>query len=193
MSIPNTTHRILVERLGGTDPTTFIGNEGEIFYDPDSPTPTLRLSDGSTVGGAFFSGEQRVTTIAEKSVIASSGNTANLVFGGESANLAIVSNPTGDVTLNVSNIPTDSSFDNHTITFSVVVNSTGTARTYTAVNFNGVSKTIKWAGGSLSDALSGVSTSNGYIIQSFTGINTVGSASTTDNYQVFGVVSGGFF
>jgi hypothetical protein len=33
----------------------------------------------------------------------------------------------------------------------------------------------------------------GHAIFSFTGINTIGSASTTANYEVFGIVSGGFF
>lgn len=56
MSIPNTTHRLLVERLGGTDPSVFIGNEGEVFYDPDASSPTLRLSDGSTAGGIAIGG-----------------------------------------------------------------------------------------------------------------------------------------
>lgn len=54
MTIPNTTHRILVEKLGGSDPTQFIGNEGEVFFDPNSPT--LRLSDGSTPGGVSIGG-----------------------------------------------------------------------------------------------------------------------------------------
>ena len=53
MSIPNTTHRLLVEKLGGTTAESFVGNEGEVFYDPDSPTPTLRISDGSTPGGQY--------------------------------------------------------------------------------------------------------------------------------------------
>lgn len=56
MTIPNTTHRLLVERLGGTDPAAFIGNEGEVFYDPDAGSPTLRLSDGSTAGGIAIGG-----------------------------------------------------------------------------------------------------------------------------------------
>lgn len=56
MSIPNTTHRILVEKLGGSDPASFIGNEGEVFYDPDAGSPTLRLSDGSTAGGIAIGG-----------------------------------------------------------------------------------------------------------------------------------------
>ena len=52
MAITNTTYRVLVEKLGGTDPLDFVGNEGEIFYDPDASSPTLRLSDGSTAGGS---------------------------------------------------------------------------------------------------------------------------------------------
>lgn len=89
-------------------------------------------------------------------------------------------------------IPTDITFDNSVITFSIFVNQTGTSRTCTAVNLNGVSKTIKWAGGSLNAAISGVTTSNGFDIFNFTGINTVGSASTTDHYQVLGIVNGDF-
>jgi len=140
----------------------------------------------------YVAGETRTTTISEKSTRVD-GNTATLTYAGSSANVAICTNPSGNITLNVNGIPTDSTFDNHTLTFAVIVNSTGTARTCTAVNLNGVSKTIKWAGGSFTNALSGVTTSNGYTVQSFSGINTVGSASTTDNYEVFGIVSGGFF
>lgn len=51
--------------------------------------------------------------------------------------------PSGDITLNVTGIPTSSDFDDHSITFAVIVNNTGTARTCTAVNLNGVSKTIR--------------------------------------------------
>jgi hypothetical protein len=140
----------------------------------------------------YVAGETRTTTIAEKSTRVD-GNTATLTYAGSSANVAICTNPSGNITLNVLGIPDDSSFDNHTLTFAVIVNSTGTARTCTAVTLNGVSKTIKWAGTSLENALSGVTTTNGYTVHSFSGINTVGSASTTANYEVFGVVSGGFF
>lgn len=148
-------------------------------------------SDLYVAGISSFTGESRVTTIAEKSTRID-GNTANLTYAGASSNVAICTNPSGNITLNITGIPNTASFDNHTITFAVIVNSTGTARTCTAVTLNGVSRTIKWAGGSLGSALSGVTTTNGYTVQSFTGINTVGSASTTANYEVFGVVSGGF-
>jgi len=148
-----------------------------------------------TAGVSTFLGEQRVSTGAEK-VFRTSGNTINLVYnssGTSGGNVGYTTDPSGDITLNVTGIPTASSFDDHSITFAVIVNNTGTARTVTAVNLNGVSRTIRFAGGSLASAISGVTTTTGHTIFSFTGINTIGSASTTANYQVFGVVSGGFF
>ena len=158
----------------------------------------IRITDGGlqvTAGVTTFLGEQRVSTGAEK-VFRTSGNTVSLVYnssGTSGGNVGYTTNPSGDIALNVTGIPTSSSFDDHSITFAVIVNNTGTARTVTSVNLNGVPETIRWAGGSLSAALSGVTTTTGHTIFSFTGINTVGSASTTANYTVFGVVSGGFF
>ena len=46
--------RAFVEKLGGSDASTFVGNRGELFYDPE--TSTLRVSDGSTAGGIIVSG-----------------------------------------------------------------------------------------------------------------------------------------
>ena len=136
--------------------------------------------------------ETRIITGAEK-VFRTSGNTVSLSYNSSSANIGYTTNPSEDITLNVTGIPTSSDFDDHSITFAVIVNNTGTARTCTAVNLNGVARTIRFAGGSLASAISGVTTSTGHAIFSFTGINTVGSASTTANYEVFGIVSGGFF
>jgi len=136
--------------------------------------------------------ETRIITGAEK-VFRTSGNTVSLSYNSSSANIGYTTNPSGDITLNVTGIPTSSDFDDHSITFAVIVNNTGTARTCTAVNLNGASRTIRWAGGSLAAALSGVTTTTGHTIFSFTGINTIGSASTAANYQVLGVVSGGFW
>ena len=137
--------------------------------------------------------ETRVITGAEK-IHRQSGNTVTLTYNSSSSsNVGYTTNPSGNVTVNVVGIPTSSDFDDHSISFTVITNSTGTARTCTAVTLNGVSKTIRFAGGSLSGALSGVTTTTGHAIFSFTGINTIGSASTTANYEVFGIVSGGFF
>lgn len=45
----NTVYRIFVEKLGGTSPSQFVGDEGEIFYDPN--VKALKLSNGVTLGG----------------------------------------------------------------------------------------------------------------------------------------------
>jgi surface protein len=50
----NTTYRVLVEKLGGSDATQFVGDEGEVFYDPTGNV--LRLSDGTTPGGVTLGG-----------------------------------------------------------------------------------------------------------------------------------------
>lgn len=135
--------------------------------------------------------EIRFYNVAEK-LTRSDGNTVSLTYSSSGSNIGFATNPTGNITLAVTGIPTSSDFDNHVMTFSVFVNQTGTARSCTAVTLNGVSRTIRWSGGSLSNAVAGITTSNGYDIYSFTGINTVGSASTTANYQVLGSVNGGF-
>lgn len=48
----NKMHRFFVEKLGNSNPTQFVGNAGEIFYDPT--TGVLRISDGSTAGGIIL-------------------------------------------------------------------------------------------------------------------------------------------
>ena len=132
-------------------------------------------------------------SISEKLLQVNSGNTINIVYGNDSSgNVAICSAPSGNITLNVTGIPTDSTFNSQVITFAVIVNQTGTARSCTAVNLNGVSSSIKWQGGSLANAIIGVTTTIGYDIYSFTGINTIGSAITTTNYTVLGIVNGGY-
>jgi hypothetical protein len=145
----------------------------------------------NTFSSIFNSFDTRIQSVAEKTTLVN-GNTANLVYSTGGGNIAICTNPSGDITLNVTGIPTDSTFDNYSLAFSVIVSNTGTARSCTAINLNGLSRTIKWFGGSLAAAISGVTTSNGYDSYSFTGINTVGSASTTANYIVLGSVNGSY-
>lgn len=48
----NKTNRMFLEKLGGSNPTSFVGTAGEIFYDPT--TGFFRLSDGSTPGGILL-------------------------------------------------------------------------------------------------------------------------------------------
>lgn len=47
-----TTYRPFLERLGGSPSNKFVGEFGELFYDPTDPTiDSLRISDGKTPGG----------------------------------------------------------------------------------------------------------------------------------------------
>jgi len=45
----NTVYRFFVEKLGGANPSTFVGDEGEVFYNPE--IGSLKLSDGTSPGG----------------------------------------------------------------------------------------------------------------------------------------------
>jgi hypothetical protein len=45
----NKTFKLFADKMGGRQASEYIGNEGEIFYDPTSTS--LRISDGSTTGG----------------------------------------------------------------------------------------------------------------------------------------------
>lgn len=49
----NKTFKVFVDKMGGTTATTYIGNDGELFYDPT--TTTLRIGDGTTPGGTVVS------------------------------------------------------------------------------------------------------------------------------------------
>lgn len=147
---------------------------------------TNTFSAGNIVGTSLSVTQTRIQSAAEK-LVRINGNSVNINFTTSGSNIGLCTNPTGNITLNVDGIPTDSSFDNHSLLFSVVVIQTGTARTCNAVTLNGVSRTIKWPSGTV-----GSGTTNSYDIFNFIGINTIGSASTTANYEVLGMVNGGF-
>ena len=155
-------------------------------------TVTNLTAQTLNVSGIGTITDTRIQSVAEKSTIISGTNTLSLVYNTGGGNIAIHTNPSADVTLAVTGIPTDSSFNNSVLTFSAVLINTGTARSCTAVTLNGVSASIKWFGGSLASAVSGVTTTAGTDIYTFTGINTIGSASTTTNYLLLGNVNGSY-
>jgi hypothetical protein len=198
-TVLNTTELYIEDKtigIGTTSAATDVSADGAgiiIFGDTEKSFTYNNSKKGFETNIPFVTNETRLITGSEK-VTRTSGNVVSLVYNNNSgSNIGFTTNPSGNITLNVLGIPTTSDFDDHSITFAVIVNSTGTARSCTAVTLNGVSKTIKWSGGSLNSATAGVTTTNGYAIYNFTAINTVGSASTTDNYEVFGVITGGFF
>ena len=144
---------------------------------------------GANIVGVTTSSITALDAISEQ-LVRVDGNTATITYNSGGANIGYCTNPTGDITLSVTGIPT-SSFDNQALTFSLIVdNSTAAAagvRTCNAVKLNNVTKTIRWSGGSV-----GTGNTAAYDIFNFTGINTVGSGTATANYEVFGLVNGDF-
>ena len=150
---------------------------------------TISAAGNAELVGIVTAGIVALDAVSEQ-LIRIDGNTASIVYNSGGANIGYCSNPTGDITLNVTGIPT-SSFDNQALTFSLIVdNSTAAAagvRTCNAVKLNNVTKTVRWSGGSV-----GTGNTMSYDIFNFTGINTIGSGTTTANYEVFGLVNGDF-
>ena len=63
------TFKLFADKMGGTAATNYIGNRGEIFYDPTSTT--LRISDGVNAGGNEYA-------------MGTGGGTSNRLVSGES-------------------------------------------------------------------------------------------------------------
>ena len=149
------------------------------------------IEGGVDVAGiTTLGGQTRITAVSEQ-LARIDGNTATIAYNSSGQNIGLCTNPTGDITLNVTGIPVDTNFNNQVLTFSVIVQQTGTARTCNAVKLNGVTKTVRWSGNVPGTA--GVAgTIRGYDIFNFTGINTVGSATSAANYEVLGLVNGDF-
>ena len=130
--------------------------------------------------------ETRFNSVSEKSTLIN-GNTVNIVYNTGGGNIAICTNPTGPITLNVTGIPVSTDFDNHTLTFSVVAIQTATGYACTSVTLNGTSVTLRHSGGSV--AVGNTSCTD---VFNFVGLNTVGSASTTSNYLVLTNLNGDY-
>lgn len=144
------------------------------------------ISGISTINGTLNANDVRIKSTGEK-LTRVSGNLVKILYNESTGNIGYCTSPTGDITLEVVGIPTDSSFDDHLLTFSVIVEQTGIARTCNIVKLNGVNMNIKWPGG-----ITGVGNTNCFDIFNFTAINTVGSADSTANYLVLGFVNGEF-
>jgi hypothetical protein len=160
-------------------------------------TFTLPLTDGDPgdVLKTNGSGSLSFSTIEDKITIVS-GNSVNIVYNASAGggNVAICTNPSGPITLNVTGIPTDSYFDNRLISFSVIVNQGTTAYGCTNVSLNGVAFGANATAGVQTHiaylfGIVATGSTTGFDIFNFTGINTTGSASTTTNYKLLSSVS----
>ena len=188
-----TAGRGLQVTAGGLNVTAGVGTfKGVLDADAEvTAAGGVDVEGGVDVAGiTTLGGQTRFTAVAEQ-LKRVDGNTATITYNSSGQNIGLCTNPTGDITLNVSGIPVDTNFNNQVLTFSVIVQQTGTARTCNAVKLNGVTKTVRWSGNAPGTA--GVAgTIRGYDIFNFTGINTVGSATSAANYEVLGLVNGDF-
>ena len=160
-----------------------------------SGNPIISVSGVNNTGVSTLT-DLRLSSIADKTTIVS-GNSVSLAYNTGGGNVAICTNPSGPITLNVTGIPTDSSFDNRAISFAVIVNQGTTAYGCTNVSLNGVAfganatvglqTHIAYVSGTV-----GTGSTTGFDVFNFTGINTTGSASTTTNYKLLSNVSGGY-
>ena len=158
-------------------------------------TPSISVSGVNNTGISTLT-DTRLSSIADKTTLVS-GNSVSLVYNTGGGNVAICTNPSGPITLNVTGIPTDSSFDNRAISFAVIVQQGATAYGCTNVSLNGVAfganataglqTHIAYVSGTVATA-----STTGYDVFNFTGINTVGSAASTLNYKLLSNVSGGY-
>ena len=146
------------------------------------------------ISGFTTSNVNYFNNVAEKMVRVSAAGSVGICTYSSTANIIYFDAPNGDAVIKITGVPQDSSFDNSSIVVSAILRTTGTGRSvHPYLNINGVDRSIKFSGGSRNEATSGVTTTNGYTIYSFIGINTTGSASTAANYEVLGAISGGFF
>jgi len=160
-----------------------------------SGNPIISVSGVNNTGVSTLT-DTRLSSIADKTTIVS-GNSVSLSYNTGGGNVAICTNPSGPITLNVTGIPTDSSFDNRAISFAVIVNQGATAYACTNVSLNGVAfganatvgvqTHIAYVSGTVA-----LGSTTGFDVFNFTGINTTGSASTTTNYKLLSNVSGGY-
>ena len=166
-------------------------------------TGQLKVNDDAAFAGTYLtvtsaldSRQLRVASVAEQMIRVSAAGSVGIATynGGGSGNVIYFDAPNGDAVIKLTGVPTDSSFDNQSIVVSAILRTTGTGRSvHPYLNINGVDRAIKFSGGSRNEATSGVTTTNGYTIYNFIGINTIGSAASTASYEVLGCVSGGFF
>lgn len=160
-----------------------------------SGSPSITVAAINNTGISTLT-DLRLASIADKTTIVS-GNSASLVYNTGGGNVAICTNPSGPITLNVTGIPTDSSFDNRAISFAVIVNQGTTAYACTNVTLNGVAFGANATAGvqthiAYVSGTVGTGSTTGFDVFNFTGINTTGSASTTTNYKLISNVSGGY-
>lgn len=128
--------------------------------------------------------ESRLQSVSE-SMKVGTGTSVTIDYDAGDGNIGIVTAPSGPVELHVNDIPT-SSFNNKTLSFTVILNQGATGYACTSVYLNGVAKTIRWNGG---EVATGSTSCIDYF--NFVGIDTVGDGAIA-SYTVTGNVNGDY-
>ena len=145
-----------------------------------------------TVGGTFTASgitsfkDARLGSIAEKNSV-TSGSSVTIDYSAGTGNVVYMSSASGNVSLAITNVPTDFTFNERAMTFSVIINQGGTGYIVNSISVNGTSLSINWA-----NSTTPAGNANKKDIFSFSLINTSGPASSVSNYLVLGSLVGNF-
>ena len=145
-----------------------------------------------TVGGTFTASgitsfkDVRLGSIAEKNSV-TSGSSVTINYTAGNGNVVYMSSASGNVALAITNVPTDSTFNERAMTFSVIINQGATAYIVNSISVNGTGLTINWA-----NSVTPTANASKKDIFSFSLINTSGSAASVNNYMVLGSLVGNF-
>lgn len=133
----NSTFKVFVDKMGGENPDTFIGQQGELFYDPTGST--LKISDGVTAGGVSISpSENAIVNITEAAPGAASGT---VTYNGTNGTRYHVHTavPTGNWTANFSNLSLATNEATHVV---VIVPGAAADYTMTASQIDGTASGV---------------------------------------------------
>ena len=163
----------------------------DLYYDNSRKFQTTGA--GATVTGdlnvtGFSTSLKTVTnSIIQKGSQWLTGETASLAWNNGSGNVAITTALLGgNVTFQVTGIPTGLSHANNVITLSVVIHQAAAARIVNVVTFNGENKVIHWSGSAAPTA-----NANKMDVFNFVGIDTRGTGAIAD-YFLIGNMNGNY-
>ena len=185
--------QIVIRKADGSeDSAKFIENGAvELYHDNSRKFETTGA--GATVTGdlnvtGFSTSLKTVTnSIIQKGTQWLTGETASLAWNNGSGNVAITTAVlNGNVTFQVTGIPTGLSHANNVITLSVVIHQAAAARIVNVVTFNGENKVIHWSG-----SAAPTPNANKMDVFNFVGIDTRGTGAIAD-YFLIGNMNGNY-
>ena len=178
---------------GTTENMAMFNVDGSVELYHDNSKKFETTGAGATVTGdlnvtGFSTSLKTVTnSIIQKGSQWLTGETASLAWNNGSGNVAITTALLGgNVTFQVTGIPTGLSHANNVITLSVVIHQAAAARIVNVVTFNGENKVIHWSG-----SAAPTPNANKMDVFNFVGIDTRGTGAIAD-YFLIGNMNGNY-